>query len=162
MIEIDELPPRETERAVGVLARGMHDNPMHVTVFGSDPKRRERRLHRLFGRMLLVMDISVLVARDEDENVVGVLGMAAPENCSWAASNGQRLRMAPVMLSMGLRTTHRTTQWMGNWGSQDPTDRHWHLGPVAVEPRAFKGKGSAADCSKPFVSRWTRPMRWLI
>lgn len=28
--------------AVGVLARGMRDNPLHVAAYGDDPARRER------------------------------------------------------------------------------------------------------------------------
>ena len=151
-ITIDELPSQETEQVADVLARGMRDNPMHVVAFGSDPERREQRLYRLFSRMLSIMDLSVLVARDEDENVVGVLGMAAPGNCTWAVSTGQRLRMVPVMLPMGPGTTHRMTQWMGKWSSHDPADRHWHLGPVAVEP-CLQGQGIGSQLLETFCEQ---------
>jgi hypothetical protein len=49
-LEADDLP-----EAVGVLARGMRDNPMHVAVFGNDPEERRRALERLCGPLFDVM-----------------------------------------------------------------------------------------------------------
>ena len=47
-IEIRELTPAETDRGARVLGRGMRDNPLHVQAFGSDPRRREETLTRMF------------------------------------------------------------------------------------------------------------------
>lgn len=39
-LEIGALGVTEVEEALGVIAGGMRDNPLHVAVFGEDPERR--------------------------------------------------------------------------------------------------------------------------
>jgi hypothetical protein len=47
-LEICTLGAAEMEEAVGVMVRGMRDNPNIVAAFGQDPGTRHRRLLRLF------------------------------------------------------------------------------------------------------------------
>ncbi|MGH3628366.1 MAG: GNAT family N-acetyltransferase [Sciscionella sp.] len=51
MVTIRALECAELPAAVALLARGMLDNPVNVAAFGSDPRRRERSLQRLFGTL---------------------------------------------------------------------------------------------------------------
>ena len=51
-IEIRDLHQNEVSDAIGVLARGMRDNPLHVAAYGEDPQRRLRCHARLDGRLL--------------------------------------------------------------------------------------------------------------
>jgi hypothetical protein len=46
-IEVRDLRPDEVPAAVGVLARGMRDNPLRVAAYGPDPERRFRCHARL-------------------------------------------------------------------------------------------------------------------
>ena len=62
-VEVAPLSPAEVPAAVGVLARGMRDNPIHMAVFGPDPDRRERLLVRMFTSMWRHMDQDALAAR---------------------------------------------------------------------------------------------------
>jgi hypothetical protein len=41
-IEVRDLRSHEVSAAVGMLARGMRDNPLHVAAYGDDPERRLR------------------------------------------------------------------------------------------------------------------------
>ena len=79
-----------------------------------------------------VRDFShTLVARRTNGVVVGVCGMMPPGNC--LPDFKQRLRLLPTLLSIGPRAAGRAMRWLGVWKKQDPKERHWHLGPLAVD-----------------------------
>ena len=52
LVEIGALSAMERDAALGVLSRGMRDNPLHVRVFGNDPDVREQRLAAMLRRQL--------------------------------------------------------------------------------------------------------------
>jgi ribosomal protein S18 acetylase RimI-like enzyme len=136
-VEVAPLAPADVPAAVGVLARGMRDNPIHVAVFGADPDRRERLLTRMFTSMWRHMDQRALAARRGGE-LVGVCGRLPPGACF--PTPLQSLRMTPALASGGPRTLARTLRWVSAWSKRDPRERHEHLGPVAVE-RHLQGLG---------------------
>jgi len=72
-LEIGALDASEFDEALGVLARSMRDNPLHIAAFGEDPERRLRRFRTLMSAAFGVRDFShTLVARREDGVIVGV------------------------------------------------------------------------------------------
>jgi len=131
------LAAADVPHAVGVLTRGMRDNPIHVAALGEDPERRERLLAGMFRTLWRVWDQDALCAKRDGE-VVGVCGRLPPGRCRLSAPRS--LRMTPVMLSGGPRTLVRTLRWVGAWDRRDPAERHEHLGPVAVD-RHLQGLG---------------------
>jgi ribosomal protein S18 acetylase RimI-like enzyme len=139
-IELGPVDASEVDEVIGVLTRGMRDNPLHVAVFGADPDVRLQRLTRLFRPAMVVMgwERHMLAARGPEGEILGVCGMLPPGECR--PSLGQQLRLLPGVLAMGPATTLRTMRWMGTWAKRDPEERHWHLGPVAVDAHA-QGKG---------------------
>ncbi len=141
-MEIGVLDVSEIEEVLDVLARGMRDNPLHVAAFGEDPERRRRRFRGLMAAAFSIRDFShTLVARREDGVIVGVCGMMPPGNC--LPDFRQRLRLLPTLLSIGPRAVGRTMRWLGAWEKHDPEERHWHLGPLAVDaPLQGMGVGS--------------------
>lgn len=151
-ITINELSAGDVEEAVGVLARGMRDNPLHIAAFGDNPDRRVRRLKKQFGKIFSVSNIDALLARDERGTIVGALGMAPPGACIGAMSGGQKLRLLPTLLPMGLGPTRRVLRWTGTWEANDPNDSHWHLGPVAVE-QSLQGHGIGTRLMEDFCER---------
>ena len=109
-LEVGPLRAAEFPAAVGVLARGMRDNPIHIAALGSDPDRRTRLLTRLFELLFATMDNTPLAGRPDGE-VVGVVGMARSPACMPSAT--QMLRFAPLLpacvaqaLLRGLRAGH--------------------------------------------------------
>ncbi len=82
-LEIGALEASEIEEALGVISRGMRDNPIHVAAFGDDPERRKKSLHRFFDAAFAVMGLQrhMLVARSLDGTIVGVMGMMPPGDC---------------------------------------------------------------------------------
>jgi ribosomal protein S18 acetylase RimI-like enzyme len=151
-LEIGALYSSEVGEALGVISRGMRDNPIHIAAFGDDPERRKNSLRRLFGAAFAVMGLQehMLLARGEDGAVVGVCGMMPPGDC--LPGPEQQLRMLPGLLRSGPRAAGRTMRWLGAWGKRDPKERHWHLGPVAVDAH-LQGVGIGSKLMHVFCAR---------
>jgi ribosomal protein S18 acetylase RimI-like enzyme len=151
-LEIGVLGPSEVEEAVGVVERGMRDNPLHVAVYGQDPGLRQRRLHRLFAAGIegLGLHEHMLVARRPDGSIVGVCGMMPPGRCR--PSLGQQLRLMPHVLALGPRIAGRNVRWLGAWSKRDPKAPHWHLGPLAVDAH-LQGVGIGSRLMQVFCAR---------
>jgi GNAT superfamily N-acetyltransferase len=149
-LDIGDLGPDEVEEAVGVLARGMRDNPVHVAVFGPDPDRRTRTLLRMFGQLFRVMSAyGAIVARHEGA-IVGVAGHAEGGGCRPTAL--QRLRFAPTLIGLGPRTAARASRWMSDWASRDPDEPHSHFGPFAVDSH-LQGQGIGTVLLEEYCKR---------
>ncbi|MGH2979159.1 MAG: GNAT family N-acetyltransferase [Solirubrobacterales bacterium] len=137
-VEVTPLTPTDVPAAVGVLARGMRDNPIHVAVLGPDPERRERLLARMFSALWRQWDQQHALCARRDGELVGVCGRLAPGACRLTPM--QSLHLAPVLAAGGPRTLLRSLRWVGAWAKRDPKERHEHLGPVAVD-RHLQGLG---------------------
>ncbi len=147
-VSIGDVGRQEMVFAAGVLGRGMRDNPMAFAVFGHDPLRRMRASERAFRSVLPLMKRPPLCARRGDW-IVGVCGMAPPGTCQ--PSPPEQLRMMPALLGFGPGTLFRIAQWVRAWGGRDPKERHWHLGPVAVEP-GLQGMGIGSQMMERFCA----------
>ena len=150
-VEIGALDASEIEEVLGVLARGMRDNPLHVAAFGDDPERRLRSFHKLMSAAFTVKDFShTLVARREDGAIVGVCGMMPPGDCT--PNFGQRLQLLPTLLYISPRAAGRAMRWMGVWEKHDAEERHWHLGPLAIDAYA-QGRGVGSRLMQVFCAQ---------
>ncbi len=150
-LEMGSMDAAEIEEVLDLLSRGMRDNPIHVAAFGEDPEPRRRRFRALIAAAFSVSDFShTLVARREDGVIVGVCGMLPPGDCR--PDLGQQLRMLPTLLSIGPRAAGRVMRWMGAWQRHDPEERHWHLGPLAVDAH-LQGEGVGSRMMQVFCAR---------
>ena len=150
-MEIGAFDASEIEEVLDVLARGMRDNPVHVAAFGEDSERRRRRFRGLMAAAFSIRNFShTLVARREDGVIVGVCGMMPPGNC--LPDFRQRLRLVPTLLSIGPRAVGRTMRWLGVWERHDPEERHWHLGPLAVDAH-LQGMGVGSRMMQVFCAQ---------
>jgi GNAT superfamily N-acetyltransferase len=137
-VELVDLRTVQVEEAVGVLARGMRDNPIHVAAFGSDPERRVRILYRMFSDLFRVLKRWEAVCALSDGTVVGVAGRAEGGACM--PGTVEKLRLTPSLLSVGPRTSLRSARWMTAWANRDPSEPHSHFGPFAVDSH-LQGQG---------------------
>ena len=153
-MEIRAVDAAEMEEAVGVIVRGMRDNPIIVAAFGPDPEVRHGRLLRLFGAMASAevpgRDRDMFAAHGPEGEILGVYGMMPPGRCQ--PGLGRHLRLAPALLTLGLGDAGRTMKWLGAWSKQDPEERHWHLGPVAVDAH-LQGKGIGSRLMQAFCAK---------
>jgi ribosomal protein S18 acetylase RimI-like enzyme len=137
-IEIRDLRAEEVPEAVGVLARGMRDNPLHVAAYGDDPERRLRCHARLMRGLFRVFSAQQPICAIRDGTLVGVTGVAPVGTCQPSAT--QRLRLLPSLVALGPRTAARVGSWIASWAKHDPDEAHVHLGPLAVDAH-LQGQG---------------------
>jgi ribosomal protein S18 acetylase RimI-like enzyme len=139
-LEVVDLGPAEIPEGVGVCARGMRDNPLHVAAFGPDPERRVRALTRLFASFFSIFEGQEPFGLRRDAVLVAATGVGPPGCCPNRPTAGQRLRLTPTVLGLGPRTAARTSSWMKVWADRDPDEPHSHLGPLAVDAH-LQGQG---------------------
>jgi ribosomal protein S18 acetylase RimI-like enzyme len=117
--------------AVGVLARGMRDNPLNLAAYGrSERLRRARHAHLITG-LLGASPTLAMTGAFRGGVLVGVSGAAPSGTCQLTST--QRLRMLPTLARMGPAAAARVLVWTRTWSSHDPAEPHVHLGPVAVD-----------------------------
>lgn len=89
-IELGPVDASEVDEVIGVLTRGMRDNPLHVAVFGADPDVRLQRLTRLFRPAMVAMgwERHMLAARGPEGEILGVCGMLPPGECRPRSATG--------------------------------------------------------------------------
>lgn len=151
-LEVGAVTTSEIGEALEVTARGMRDNPLTVATFGEDPERRRQRFRQFMGGAAKVIGWgpNMLVARGADGTIVGVCNMMPPGDC--LPSLSQQLRMLPSLLANGPRAAGRTMSWLGVWSKHDPKERHWHLGPLAVDVH-LQGMGIGSTLMRVFSAR---------
>jgi ribosomal protein S18 acetylase RimI-like enzyme len=137
-IEVRDLRPQEVPEAVGVLARGMRDNPLHVAAYGEDPERRLRCHARLMRGVFRAFPAQQPICAVRDGTLVGVTGVAPAGTCQPTAA--QRVRLLPDVVALGPRTAARVGRWISSWAKHDPDEPHVHLGPLAVDAH-LQGQG---------------------
>jgi ribosomal protein S18 acetylase RimI-like enzyme len=119
----------------------MCDNPIIIRVFRiTERERRARALERFFVPVLAgLLRRGVVCGAFCDGSLVGVCGIAPPGNCQPHLL--EVLGMLPSLAAgTGAGTIVRIKRWVDEWARRDPAEPHWHLGPVAVDPR-FQGQG---------------------
>ena len=149
-VEVGDLRPEDVPAAVGVLARGMRDNPIHLAVFAADPARRETQLARLFGATFRVLGSENALCARRDGEILGVTGDAHDRACrpGFAA----QMRFLPTVLSLGPRTAARAGRWIGEWQKRDPDEPHSHLGPLGVDSH-LQGRGIGSAILAEYTRR---------
>ncbi|WP_207934272.1 GNAT family N-acetyltransferase [Actinomadura sp. KC06] len=149
-IEIRALQPDEIPLAVGVLARGMRDNPLHVAVYGADPDRRLRCHARLIRALFRTSSAQRPIAAVRGGTLVGVTGVAPAGTCQ--PGPARKLRMLPAVAALGPRTARRVLGWTSTWAKFDPDEPHVHLGPLAVDAH-LQGQGVGSKIMREHCAR---------
>lgn len=135
MLVTDELGD-----ATALLAEAMGDNPLHVKAFGTDPRRRYRRLRRLLGQLVTHVHANgSLLGACADGEVIGVLGMLKPGRCRPTPWEVLRMGGAIVVGNPPIGAL-RVLRWLSAWARNDPIEPHVHVGPLAVAP-AWRRQG---------------------
>jgi len=137
-VVVADLPRSQFDAAIGVLARGMRDNPVHVAAYGPDPARRERCHARMMRGLFATILHNEPIGVWRGSALVACTGVLIDGACRPGAA--QALRMLPSVASAGPRTAARMAAWMRVWGEHDPDEPHAHLGPLAVD-RHLQGRG---------------------
>lgn len=152
---VRELHDTDLPSAVGVVARGMRDNPLHIAAFGEDVELRGRRLIRMFTVALpLIFSKGVVLGAFGEDTLAGIAGMVAPGHCQPSVT--EKLTVMPRLVpAVGSRSLTRVGRWMAVWAQHDLRQPHWHLGPVAVDAH-LQGTGIGTLLMKEYCARLDR------
>ena len=152
---VRELDARDLASAVGILARGMRDNPLHIAALGTDAEARGVRLIAMFTVALpAILAKGVVLGVFDGDVLVGVAGILAPGRCQRSLT--EKLTVLPrIFPAIGTGGFVRVGQWMGAWARHDLAEPHWHLGPVAVD-RHLQGRGIGSVLMAEYCARLDR------
>jgi GNAT superfamily N-acetyltransferase len=152
VIIIRELGESDLPAAVGVVARGMRDNPLHVAALGTDANQRINRLTGMFTAALpLVLSKGILLGAFDEATLVGVAGMLAPGRCQPTLM--EKLALAPrIVPGVGFDAAVKVRSWLDEWARYDLRQPHWHLGPVSVDADR-QGTGIGTRLMNEYCSR---------
>lgn len=131
----------ELEDAAQLVGRGMRDNPSNMRVFRiPDGEHRSIVMGRFFVPVLKgLFQRGLVLGAILSNRLVGICGMARPGFCQ--PNTIEKTKVLPaVVIGNPVRTPLLILNWVKQWSRRDPSEPHWHLGPVAVEP-SLQGQG---------------------
>jgi len=128
---VGPLLPQDVPEAAELLVRAYSTNPINVAVVG-DRTRNARELYRF----VLTELPGITVCIRESGRVIGVMRFVESKKCQPPKSLKSMFQIWKIA---GSRTP-RLLKWVSSWGKLDPKERHFHLGPIAVDPE-YQGKG---------------------
>jgi ribosomal protein S18 acetylase RimI-like enzyme len=117
--------------AADLLARAYRDNPLTFALLGDDAATRLQAgtaIHRL---RIASMHQPPLVAR-RDGRIVAVCGFDPPGGSRMSPEDGRQ--MLEALSRAGPDVVPRAQTMLAEFNRHNPGDRHWHLGPVGVDP----------------------------
>jgi len=154
-VNLRDLTEDDLPAAASLLANGLRDNPLYMTVIDRSTEDRERALTRLFeGAVRRVFRGGALEGAFEDERLVGVCGRVAPGECRLGFF--ERLMIVPSLaMRHSLSIALRLHELAAEFTRRDPSHPHWHFGPLAV-PRSMRGKGIGTALLRSFCARMDR------
>jgi ribosomal protein S18 acetylase RimI-like enzyme len=148
-LEVRELTPAELSGAGGVAGRALADNPTFRWATGDDPMQRIGAALDVFVGFVEGMSspqLGALLGR----HVVGVCGAAAPGACVGSVLPDE-LRTPPTEIGPPGDESRGLFIW-SLFATHDLDERHWHVGPVSVEP-GLQGQGVGGALLRSFCAR---------
>jgi ribosomal protein S18 acetylase RimI-like enzyme len=126
------LTDAEREAAGDVAARALRDDPLLVFLEGDDRLARMRASYAIFPPSVTYL-ASAPWAAVLDGHVIAVAGAAPPGTCFVTRLEPDRPSPADAS-STQWTPTERMARVMTDWRGHHTDERHWHVGPVGVEP----------------------------
>jgi GNAT superfamily N-acetyltransferase len=148
-IEVRDLRAEEKPAAGAVAGRALSDNPTFRWVWGDDTRARVGGALGLFVGFVGPLADPQLGAFLGGV-VVGVCAAASPGTCIGVTAPDE-LRVAPTEVGPPGDPSRGLVVW-SLFCRHDFDERHWHLGPVAVEP-VLQGHGVGGALLNPFCER---------
>jgi ribosomal protein S18 acetylase RimI-like enzyme len=134
------MEKNDIPEAARVLSTAMLDNPLHVALFQGQDEKVRLLIQDMFTDLFNNVPGIVFLAR-EGQAVVGVMRM---RSC-----DGRKIPDAPAGPPDENDLDQRKFIWLKEWAQRDPTDQHWHLGPIGVLP-SHQGSGVGSQLMQRF------------
>lgn len=143
-LHIRHLKPDELAAAGALIGRALRDSPVLQKMFPANEAKRAGLLGEVYGVLLRQTARSgVVFGAFAGDRLVGACAVDEPGRCAPSPLEQLTLGRA-VTRHTSLGTARAFSRWRDEIRRRHPEARHWHLGPVAVEPRRQgQGIGSA-------------------
>ena len=135
LLEHSEIPA-----AAHVLSKAMLNNPLHTALFQGQGEKQRQIIENMFIELLNELPGITYLARI-DTQIVGVMRM---KSC-----NGRKVKNEQTQIGDVNNLEWRKSFWRNEWARHDPTQQHWHLGPVGVLPQ-HQAKGIGSELLRRF------------
>jgi ribosomal protein S18 acetylase RimI-like enzyme len=139
-IVISLLEKNDIPEAAKVLSVAMLDNPLHVALFQGKDENVRREIENMFHKLLVELPGIVYLAK-EGPTLSGVMRM---KSC-----DGRKFPDEPEEAPDENDLNWRKTVWLKEWAHHDPSEQHWHLGPIGVLP-SHRGMGIGSKLMQRF------------
>ena len=136
---IRRMLPDDIDAACQVLGLAFSDNPNTLMIARGDRARAQRvtEAGARFAKLGRRYNSHVLVGEDGGR-VVGVLNAVEWPNCQLPII--EKFKIAPLTIRVTGLGLPRAFTMMRVWAKHDPRARHWHVGPIGVNPE-HQGRG---------------------
>jgi ribosomal protein S18 acetylase RimI-like enzyme len=121
-----------------VAGRALCDDPLVVFLHGDEAVGRLKASYDMFVGSVLAMTEPALGAF-VGTHPVGIVAASPPDTCFMGRLDPE-MRKAPTGPLGAPGSPDRMRRAMANWCEHHTDERHWHVGPVAVEPQ-LQGHG---------------------
>ncbi len=124
-IHISLMEINDIQESARVLSVAMVDNPLHEAIFRGKGEKERLEIEKMFNNLFIQLPGVVFLAREKN-NIIGVMRM---KSC-----RGSKAKDAPKNSEDKNSVDWRKSVWQAEWARRDPTEQHWHLGPIGVLP----------------------------
>ena len=125
------LEKSSISEASRVLSEAMLKNPLHIAVFQGHGEKERKRIEEMFFELLSDLPGITFLAWI-NRQIVGVMRM---KSC-----DGKKVSNEHAQTVDENNLDWRKSLWHNEWARHDPSNRHWHFGPIGVLP-SHQGKG---------------------
>ena len=128
---ISFLEKSSISEASRVLSEAMLKNPLHIAVFQGHGEKERKMIEEMFFELLSDLPGITFLAW-LNRQIVGVMRM---KSCDGRKVSNEHTQTVDED-NLGWRKSF----WHNEWARHDPSNRHWHFGPIGVLP-SHQGKG---------------------
>lgn len=130
-IKISLMEINDVQESARILSVAMVDNPLHEAIFQGKGEKERLEIEKMFNNLFIQLPGVVFLAREKN-NIIGVMRM---KSCC-----GSKAKDDPKKSEDKNSIDWRKSVWQAEWARHDPTEQHWHLGPIGVLP-SHQGSG---------------------
>jgi len=124
-ITIAFMQRNEIQESANVLSISMLNNPLHVAVLRGKDEKQRVKIESMFVDLFSHNPGITFIAK-ERQRIVGVMRM---KSCC-----GSTLKKKAAGDRDENDIDRRINLWHREWAAHDPSEQHWHLGPIGVIP----------------------------
>ena len=130
-LKISFLEKSDIRDASTVLSEAMLENPLHIAVFQGHGEKEQKMIEEMFFELLSDLPGITFLARI-NRQIVGVMRMRSCDGREVSNEHTQTVDEDNL--------DRRKSSWQNEWARHDPSNQHWHFGPIGVLP-SHQGKG---------------------